>query len=261
MTEAIGRAANAHGQWEDALAFEARLAGTSGRARLAARLTAIEAFRRVHTAHGGDDEVRARAALAAGRHLTTLGFDGEAYEQFDAAVRLAIGDAQRFEARAARADASRRAEDWAGAERDYAWCADTGRGVERVVALLRLGDARSALGEPRRAHDAWVRAIELGDACTELVEVYDRVAREALARGDDAAAAGWLEACRAALREPLASRTPQGERIRRAFVAMRARHELRCRAFERAVFDEALHDVVIDDAVLDDALFDDASRE
>lgn len=240
LTEPIVLASDASEQWRVAARVEERLEGTSGRARLAVRLTAIEAYRRVRAGHAGDDGLRFAAALAAGRHLTTLGFHREARSEFAAAYRLATSERERLAAVRERADANRRIGNWAGAREDYVWCADRTRGVDRVVALLRLGEMLRELGEPERAREAWRRAIELEDDCPELIDVYDRLARAALLRGDDAAAAGWLEACRTGLHALLAARTPRGERARRALLSMRARLELHCRAYERVAFDDAV---------------------
>lgn len=236
LTRPIEREVDAAAQWEAAVDVEQGLVGSKGRDRLARRLTAIEAFRRVHGLHDGDDDDRARGALAAGRHLATLEFHDEARSEFDAALRLAQEPRLVLEARLARADTARRAGDWEAARSDYAWCADALDGSERVSALVRLGDACTELGQPRAARAAWTRALEHPVACTELVDAYDRLARAALSRGDDAGAAGWLEACRTALRGPLSARTPDGERLRRALQSMRARYELACRSLERSVY-------------------------
>lgn len=240
LAEEVPRARNARAQADLALACDERLDGTQGRERLARRLTAVEAHRRVHRSHSGAFDVRAAGALAAGRHLTTLGFHDEAWSEFDAAVRLAAGAGTSASAgllaaaRRERADAARRNGAWEQAAVDYAWCAERTAPHERAQVLLRLGEVQRELGYTALATGTWKRALALGHVDTALVDVYDRLARFALERGDDEEAAGWLEACRAAVRDASRALTPRGQRLRHALVGMRARYELQCRTTDRA---------------------------
>ncbi|QDU86300.1 hypothetical protein Pla163_34510 [Planctomycetes bacterium Pla163] len=211
------------------------LNGATGRDRLRVRLQTIEAMRAVHGRHAGLDDVRARAALAAGAHLSTLGFGEEALLEHDIAVRLAGDEELRYRARLERARSARRTERWERALVDFRWCAEHSRGAERIEALLYEGEAQERLGFEDLAREVWQRALIDAVPCTATVDVYDRLARAALARGDEDGAATWLEDCRRGLGDALRATTPTGTALRRAVVGMRARYELQCAVGERSV--------------------------
>ncbi|MEZ5978876.1 MAG: hypothetical protein R3F34_11705 [Planctomycetota bacterium] len=235
VVDAVPRCADAERQVLHAARAEEAVEVSRGRERLRARLGAVEAFRAVRSEHAGSGNVGARSALAACKHLTTLGLDGEAWLEADAAVRLARTDAILLDAHLERAHAARRSEEWEHALDDYRWCAARTAGERRVEALLRAGEASAELGFVEQARTLWTDAVLDPTPCTETVEVYDRLARDCLERGDPEGAAGWLGACERALHDELVCITPTGTSLRRALIGMRARFELQCLASEAAV--------------------------
>jgi tetratricopeptide (TPR) repeat protein len=241
VVDAVPRAASAAEQLRSADDLLARLESHSGRERLRARLGAIEALRRVREWHPASGDDGARAALAAALQLGVLGLDDEALAECDAAVRLASDDELHAAARLERAHAARRSGAFERACDDYRWCAAHLPHDVAVSALLRLGDAEQARGETLLARAAWEQAIALDVASSDTIDAFDRLARDALTRGDREAAAAWLDACTRALGDALRARTPVGTTLRRALLAMRTRHELACDALERAAYDGASH--------------------
>jgi hypothetical protein len=235
VLEATPELDDASEQLTHARFVEDGLSGAQGRDRLRARLQTIEALRAVHGRHAGLDDVRARAALDAGAHLSTLGFGDEALLEHDIAVRLAGDDVLRHRARLERARSARRTEQWERALVDFRWCAEHSHGAERTEALLFEGEAQERLGFEDLAREVWQRALIDAVPCTATVDVYDRLARAALARGDEDGAAAWLESCRRGLGDALRATTPTGTALRRAVVGMRARYELQCAVGERSV--------------------------
>lgn len=226
---------NAFEQLTHARFAEDGLSNARGRDRVRVRLQAVEALRAVHSRHGGFDDVRARAALDAAGHLSTLGFGAEALLEHDVAVRLASDTELRLRARLERAQSARRIERWERALADFRWCAEHAHGVERVEALLYEGEAQERLGREDLARQVWQRALVDAPPCAATVDVYDRLARAALARDDEDGAAAWLESCRHGLGDALQAITPSGTALRRAVIGMRARYELQCAVGERSV--------------------------
>lgn len=214
----------------------------------------LEGLRRTAEQSGGWERLRARVALAEELEAELLGIESlgavrtslleelarlfdqlgcpqeahRAYEELLASgpglesgpdlLFRAAGAARRSGARA------RAAELYRGfLEREPALADPPSRRLQARAWLARL---LSELGHGDEARRRW-RAIA-HDATDPLhgIDAFDRLALDALEAGDREAAAGWLHAARTRFVEAGSQLTPDGERVRRALVRMRANDEL-----------------------------------
>ena len=101
-------------------------------------------------------------------------------------------------------------------------------------AQLWAGQVASDAGHPDQARAAWRTVVLRAEDPILRVDACDRLALERIASGDLAAAAGWLHHARAVTEPHTGEQTPEGERVRRALVRMRAVDELILATAQRA---------------------------
>ena len=209
-----------------AAGLEARSRADGGRARLYARLDAIDAWRDLRCRFPRAPEA-ASGALRAGRMLGALEFADEAREAFAHAalhlprpeVHVAELERGHLERRVGRHVAALDA--YARVERD-----PFAPRSARDTAGLWSGRVFAARGSLEDAVRVWGALLNTAADPVDRIRAGDWLALGAIARADFGAAAQWIVRTREVSAEVALERTPEGVRVRRALARMRSIVEL-----------------------------------
>ena len=214
------------------------LAAAAGKRRALVGATAAEvpALREAAVAaalgvvQGFPDEPEAvEAAFRAGELRRAGGDPAAALAHFRRAAELGRGTALGARARYEAGHVLRREGRWSEALTVYERVHHDGAATaaRRDLAGLWLARARVELGQDDEAERLLRRLVDDAVDPVTRVRVYDLLIERVVARGDLAAAAGWLDACKASVHAESVEETRRGRRVRAALEDLRGLELLR----------------------------------
>ena len=212
----------------------------AGFARLRGRLESAEGLATFDGRHPeASRELRCRAAEAAAVEAASLGLHAIAAQEWKEVVEVGPGGSTTLSSELEWAHSSRRAGHMEEAISAYTRVVEGSllTRSERLEARYWRGRSRLETGSSGAGReDLHTVAVSASDPALSI-DAYDHLARDCVTRGDLGGAAGWIESSRVRWAETSASRTPQGDRVRRALMRMSAIVELRLAIFDREVID------------------------
>lgn len=218
----VPKCEDARAQIEYAGKRKLELRGARGEKRVAARASAVEAYRAVHYHFPRELEARAEAAFREGELQRAGGHTDEAREAFANAAGLGAGTEFRARGRLELGHLYRRTHRWVDALSAYEQVVADEDAAPRHRDRASLWRARlqARLGRDREARASWERVARDGFDSFDRLEAFDAWALHLIERGDLEGAAGVLGLCGELLAERLAEETRHGERLRRTHARM-----------------------------------------
>jgi tetratricopeptide (TPR) repeat protein len=208
--------------------------GKEGEAKVAARKSALEAYRAVREHWGSDAKACTEAAFHAGELLRSASDTAAALAEFQVARERGKDSPYRIRAGLEIAHIHRRGGDQERALAAYeAVLADAAATPgQRDDAAYWEGHVYASAKRIEDARRVWQRVGDTGEDPLDRIRAWDGIAGSYVDAGDLEGAAGALERCREATAEAAAEETRLGERVRRALASMRAADDLQ-RAVEK----------------------------